>query len=270
MMAWNPVAPSAASTASNNDNNNSDAAFFFPDFGSSVDVQDEMRRTIRSECDEIEKANAITASSVKAEERTLNQLTKDYGCAKNEMASLRRDGGDILDAETMTDDIRRGFKELFENEIVPHVTVANDDTAIVSEDEGGDEGSLSPLQQRTNRVYSHGKFLTRKNAELNNKKASLMTKAQEIKNGYKNIKAVDDDTARTLQIIESRGLDAIKAQGERNIAQLQREVEVENQVRKTKQVEISCFYIYTKCQQFDHSILTALLSRDANYLKLEE
>lgn len=146
------------------------------------------------------------------------------------MASLRRDGGDILDEETMTDDIRRGFKEQFESEVVPHVTASNnedgdDDAALVSEDEGANNEEHHGIQ----RVYAHGKFIARKNSELKAKKASMVATAQEIKSGFKNIQAVDDEAANILQMIEARGLDAAKGQGERTIAQLQREVEVENQ-----------------------------------------
>mmetsp|Transcript_23531 Transcript_23531/g.36858 ORF Transcript_23531/g.36858 Transcript_23531/m.36858 type:complete len:582 (-) Transcript_23531:1285-3030(-) len=227
---WNhPVTPSVASTASSNN----DIASTFSnelDFGASVDIQDEMCRTLKSECDEIDRSASIAQTAVKNEERTLYQLSKDYGCAKNEMASLRRDGGDILDEETMTDDIRRGFKEQFETEVVPHVTASNndsgaDDAALVSEDEGGNNEE----HHGTKRVYAHGKFLVRKNSELRAKKASMVATAQEIKSGFKNIQAVDDEAAKILQMIETRGLDAAKGQGERTIAQLQREVEVENQ-----------------------------------------
>jgi len=227
---WNhPVTPSVASTASSNN----DIASTFSnelDFGASVDIQDEMCRTLKSECDEIDRSASIAQTAVKNEERTLYQLSKDYGCAKNEMASLRRDGGDILDEETMTDDIRRGFKEQFETEVVPHVTASNndsgaDDAALVSEDEGGNNEE----HHGTKRVYAHGKFLARKNSELRAKKASMVATAQEIKSGFKNIQAVDDEAAKILQMIETRGLDAAKGQGERTIAQLQREVEVENQ-----------------------------------------
>ena len=229
---WNhPVTPSAAPTATSNN----DTTAVFPtelDFGASVDIQDEMCRTIKAECDEIDRSASIAQTAVKNEERTLNQLSKDYGCAKNEMASLRRDGGDILDEETMTDDIRRGFKEQFEKEVLPHVTASNndndggdDDAALVSEDEGGNNED----RHGTKRVYCHGKFIARKNSELKAKKAAMVATAQEIKSGSKNIQAVDDETANILQMIETRGLDATKGQGERAIAQLQREVEVENQ-----------------------------------------
>ncbi|KAL7454144.1 hypothetical protein ACHAWC_005780, partial [Mediolabrus comicus] len=244
MMPWNhPVTPSAAST---NHEAMTTTGNDFMDFGSSVDIQDEMRRTIRAECDELDKTNSIIASNVKSEERTLHQLTKDYQCAKNEMASLRRDGGDILDEETMTDDIRRGFKEQFESEVLPHVTASHneddDAAAIISDDEGGnnnnnDGDGSSPHQQEHSssssssggRVYSHGKFLARKHAELNNKKIAMNAKSQEIKMGMKNIKAIDDETMKIHQSIESRGLESVMKQGERTIAQLQREVEVENQ-----------------------------------------
>eukprot|EP00573_Skeletonema_grethae_P009081 CAMPEP_0201696758 /NCGR_PEP_ID=MMETSP0578-20130828/8314_1 /ASSEMBLY_ACC=CAM_ASM_000663 /TAXON_ID=267565 /ORGANISM="Skeletonema grethea, Strain CCMP 1804" /LENGTH=583 /DNA_ID=CAMNT_0048182787 /DNA_START=48 /DNA_END=1799 /DNA_ORIENTATION=+ len=229
---WNhPVTPSAASTAASTNNDISSSSFPNElDFGASVDIQDEMCRTIKSECDEIDRSASIAQTAVKNEERTLHQLSKDYSCAKNEMASLRRDGGDILDEETMTDDIRRGFKEQFESEIVPHVTASNtdgdeDDAALVSEDEGANNED----HHGTKRVYAHGKFLARKNSELKAKKASMVATAQEIKSGFKNIQAVDDEAANILQMIETRGLDAAKGQGERTIAQLQREVEVENQ-----------------------------------------
>ena len=79
------------------------------------------------------------------------------------------------------------------------------------------------------RVYSHGKFLARKHAELNNKKIAMNAKSQEIKMGMKNIKTIDDETMKIHQSIESRGLESVMKQGERTIAQLQREVEVENQ-----------------------------------------
>ncbi len=233
---WNhPVTPSAASTAAASTNNDI-ASSSFPnelDFGASVDIQDEMCRTIKSECDEIDRSASTAQTAVKNEERTLHQLSKDYSCAKNEMAGLRRDGGDILDEETMTDDIRRGFKEQFESEVVPHVTASNnnheeddgDDAALVSEDEGANNEEHHGIK----RVYAHGKFLARKNSELKAKKASMVATAQEIKSGFKNIQAVNDEAANILHMIEARGLDAAKGQGERTIAQLQREVEVENQ-----------------------------------------
>ncbi|KAK1738893.1 hypothetical protein QTG54_010209 [Skeletonema marinoi] len=226
---WNhhPITPSAAST------NDATTTSTFPselDFGASVDIQDEMCRTLKLECDALDKSSSMTQTAVKNEERTLHQLSKDYGCAKNEMASLRRDGGDILDEETMTEDVRRGFKEQFESEVVPHVTVASNDdvdaAALISEDEGG----INEDHHGNNkRVYSHGKFLARKTIELKAKKASMVTTAQEIKSGIQNIQTVDDETVQILQMIETRGLDAAKGQGERTIAQLQREVEVENQ-----------------------------------------
>ena len=134
----------------------------------------------------------------------------------------------------MTEDVRRGFKEQFESEVVPHVTVASnddvdDDAALISEDEGCGNNNQDHHHGNNKRVYSHGKFLARKTIELKAKKASMVTTAQEIKSGIQNIQAVDDETVQILQMIETRGLDAAKGQGERTIAQLQREVEVENQ-----------------------------------------
>ena len=171
-----------------------------------------MCRTLKLECDALDKSSSMTQTAVKNEERTLHQLSKDYGCAKNEMASLRRDGGDILDEETMTEDVRRGFKEQFESEVVPHVTVASnddvDDAALISEDEGCGNNNQDHHHGNNKRVYSHGKFLARKTIELKAKKASMVTTAQEIKSGIQNIQAVDDETVQILQMIETRGLDA--------------------------------------------------------------
>ena len=62
-----PTSPSSASSNNNLNNYNNDAASSFPtklDFGASVDIQDEMRRTIRAECDEIDKAASITQTAV--------------------------------------------------------------------------------------------------------------------------------------------------------------------------------------------------------------
>ncbi len=52
---------------------------------------------------------------------------------------------------------------------------------------------------------------------------------QDITNGFEYCQALDDQAANILQKIETDGLDIVREQGERTIAQLQRELEVENQ-----------------------------------------
>jgi len=74
-------------------------------FGTSVDLNDDLRRTIRTEIDQIEQSTSIVSSQAKSEERSFGQLSKDLTRARNEMMEFQRGGSDYREEAMMNDEV---------------------------------------------------------------------------------------------------------------------------------------------------------------------
>lgn len=83
----------------------------FIDFGSSVNVNDELRRTLQNETIEIDNAIKSLHSSITVEEGTFAQLNKDYSHALSEMFHLSRRAEENQDNAIVKEQIQMRLKE---------------------------------------------------------------------------------------------------------------------------------------------------------------
>jgi len=202
------------------------------DLGHETQINNDLVRAIRDEIANIDKSLHASADKIKHEERSLAQLTKDCNHAREEMCAHRRDAMEVLDSETMTEELRMEFKAQFASDVAPHLVSPSsspsshdnhrDTTMMMSEDD-------STTTTSTSRGLSHKAFIERKRVDAKSKAASIQSIQHEIMLTRKKIKAADDETAKLNQEINARQLDKVKSEGERQVEAKRREFEAESQ-----------------------------------------
>ena len=96
------------------DMDGTDAAFI--DFGSCVNVNDELRRTLQSETTEIDNQIKFLQTSISTEESTCIQLNKDYSHALQEMLNLSRGAEENQDNALVKEQIQLKLKECLQEQ----------------------------------------------------------------------------------------------------------------------------------------------------------
>lgn len=110
---------------------------FFLSWGSSVNVNEDLRRTIRKEVDDIDDSINNLQVSVKGEDATSLQLARDLSHARKEMLNLSRRAADSVDNEKMKGRIRQGLMEVFQGDLVRKFGDRNEHSATeIAADEG--------------------------------------------------------------------------------------------------------------------------------------
>jgi peptidoglycan hydrolase CwlO-like protein len=95
---------------------------FFLDWGSSVNVNEDLRRTIRNEIEGIESDINSLQSNVKVEEKMSSQLTKDFAHARAELMNLSRGATDDRDNSIMNEQIQMRLRDSLMMEVVSVIT----------------------------------------------------------------------------------------------------------------------------------------------------
>ena len=90
----------------------------FLSWGSSVNVSEDLCRSVRKEIEEIDGAIADVRATVSTEDGTSKQLGKDLAHARNEMVNLGRGATDILDNGVMNENVRLRLTESFFADLV--------------------------------------------------------------------------------------------------------------------------------------------------------
>ena len=200
------------------------------DLGHETQINNDLVRAIRDEIVTIDKSLQASADKIKHEERSFAQLTKDCNHARDEMFAYRRDAMEVLDSETMTEELRIEFKAQYAAEVAPHLvsptsssssSPSHDHRDTMSED---DSAAATPT-----RGVSHKAFIERKRIDAKSKAAAIQSIQHEIGTTRKKIKAADDETTRLNQEIYARQLEKVKMEGERQVEAKRRECEAESQ-----------------------------------------
>lgn len=160
---------------------------FFLDWGSSVNVNEDLRRTIRAEIEDIESDINKLQSSVKKEEKDSNQLTKDVAHARAEMMNLSRGATDDRDDSVMNEQIQMRLKDSLNAEVVAIVTPSrNPDSNNTSSRDASDVSPIPAMGSEDDSNERHlEKYLTKCAAEIK----SLTTTMQQRKMSLDEYKA---------------------------------------------------------------------------------
>jgi hypothetical protein len=117
MHRWNGGAPQAPEPPMEPANDACSDPFLL-DFGTSVNVNEDLRRSIRAEIEELEDNVVALKGSTKSEERTQAQLKQDLTHAHTEMSNLSRGAADQLDNAGVHSSIVQRLDESLNVELV--------------------------------------------------------------------------------------------------------------------------------------------------------
>ena len=119
-------------------------------WGSSVNVNEDLRRSIRTEIEEIDASIDDLQGNIKNEDRASAQLAKDFSHARAEMAELRRSAADRLDGETMKDQVRTRLKASLRSELMSPTSVVSSGSATPLEttNDPSQEGNESDASRK--------------------------------------------------------------------------------------------------------------------------
>ena len=202
-------------------------------WGSSVTVNEDLRRTIRSEIAEIETSIESLQGQIKNEDRISAQLAKDFSHARAEMAELRRSAADELGSAIMKDQVRTRLKSSLRSELMSPTTV-------ISLDSIAPKASNDASQEEDNAVdkapATTAEYLEQRAAEVKELAASIAKEKESLMES----KAEKDDLDRQTQIILDRikndkleeELEAAKKETAFRAEELERE---EHRKRSTKE-----------------------------------
>ena len=105
------------------------------EWGSSVNMNEDLRRAIRAECDEIDVTLSSLHDQIQMEERKQNQVQKDLHHAKVELLNLVKSGRDLVDGSMMNEQIQANLRETILMEIVAIVTPPTSPGTLVGEED---------------------------------------------------------------------------------------------------------------------------------------
>jgi hypothetical protein len=121
---------------------------FFLNFGSSSNVCDQLRHSIRQEVTEIDASIIKIEEDSRKEDRTSQEMAKSIVHARKEMYNLRRFAHDMVDSTNMNEALRVRMMEDLQAELVrPYLLKREGENSCVekvTEDEHGD-GHSSPI-----------------------------------------------------------------------------------------------------------------------------
>ncbi len=165
---------------------------FFLDWGSSVNVNEDLRRTIRTEIEGIDSDIKTLQSNVRQEEKISAQLTKDFAHARAELVNLSRGATDDRDNSIMNEQIQLRLRDSLMTEVVSVITPTtspekkSQPTTANSfeEDEQMSPVGIQHSEDNTNERHL-GKYLSKRAAEVK----SLTTSMQEKKSSLEDYKS---------------------------------------------------------------------------------
>jgi hypothetical protein len=103
---------------------------FFLDWGSSVNVNEDLRRSIQSEINSLDQEIRHLDNSISKEEKISSQLRKDYSHAQAELINLRRGACDEKDNAAMNEQIQMRLAESLQKELVEVLSKSSSRPAI--------------------------------------------------------------------------------------------------------------------------------------------
>ncbi len=174
----------------------------FLSWGSSVNLNEDLRRTIRVEIDEIESSISSLQTNVQGEEKIATQLIKDLSHAKTEISNLRRGAADDLDNAIINEQIRSRLGETLKNEVIA-VVVSPSNSSIEFDSDSADRSETPALQDNMNdnpndqdHPYVH---------KIGQRKESLATYLSQNNENVTKLSKIIKDEVQSIQEIQEKG-----------------------------------------------------------------
>jgi predicted nucleic acid-binding Zn-ribbon protein len=164
---------------------------FLLDWGSSVNMNEDLRRAIRSECDEIDTTLTCLKDQIQMEHRKKTQVNKDLNHAKTELLNLVKSGQDLVEGSMMNEQIQNKLKETLLTEIVAVVTPIKSPGTLAGENPIDFEEGEEQMSRDVNIVnmtssgaspseIGMGKYITKLRNEMKVITESIRSKRKEL------------------------------------------------------------------------------------------
>lgn len=241
---------------------------FFLSWGSSVNVCEDLRRSIRKEIEDIDASISTLHDTVKAEDVTSNQLARDLSHARNEMENLGRGATDVLDNAVMNEKVRQRLMESLQDELASKfVKGLKEKGAVSRNDNGEDSDSLtdtteapdaeraeSPMGLDSDGHIAEVRKLARIIAEERCAIAQLVAEEQSLEEQRRVItqQALRDDLKSVLQSLEAE-LEA-------------KEAELAKEERRRKETKVALHETRTKCGMYAQQIANSVRRHEWNFV----
>ena len=235
---------------------------FLLDWGSSVNMNEELRRTIRSECDEIDTTLTSLKDQIQMEHRKKTQVNKDLNYAKTELLNLVKSGRDLVEGSMMNEQIQNKLKETLFTEIVAVVTPIKSLATMVGEKiidfEGGEE--LIPREVSNDNMTSSagvspseigmGKYIGKIRDEMKTVTESIQSKRKKLVERKASIDTIRQEIqARSAHIAQDQEVQTSLA----NNVQMKRK-EFEGEKQRLRSVKESIQNIRKRCGDFAQQV----------------
>lgn len=231
-----------------------DSESWIMDFGMSANVNDDLRRTIRAEIEDIDASIQQIQVGIQNEQRTAEQLAKDASHAHAEMASHQRGAAELMDSasmnehirlnleKTLQDDLIQPLSEKFTNASTSKENVNHDRTANAPETGGGnrDDEIRSTTKKFLHSSYEQCKSL------LEFDKDTTLVEAQA------QCKVLREKIASIEQTIASENLYELLEQKEEEARSLEKDLQAE--VARKETLEAAIKQSKMRCEEYDREI----------------
>eukprot|EP00978_Attheya_sp_CCMP212_P001672 scaffold3445_cov57-Attheya_sp.AAC.4 len=222
---------------------NSSPDDLFVSFGSSVNVSEDLRRSIRTEIEEIDASIGSLQSNVQNEQRNQNQLTKDLSHAKSEISNLRRGASDELDSATMNQQVRNRLAETLKVELVSAIVSPTSSCEAISESDSDTEEKMDDSIAEGQGAHSKRKSVSLKSylgtnfSEVKRLTYKIREDQKEGDTAEKETRSIEDEHANVVNRMARNNSENLLGIAEKEVQSRKKEQDAEaHRKRSTQEV----------------------------------
>ena len=238
-----PTAPNRENSFNSEMTDPSSTDPMFLSWGSSVNVCDELRRSIRSEIEEIDGSVTTLQTNVKNEGISKTQLSKDLSLARSEMINLCRGATDEVENAIVNEQIRIRMAETLKVEVLASIITPSSSpsgtsyTNPTNDDDEHDEDlsytgkDMADDASRRNKNPSLASQISMYRTKLKQESENIGNAKKEFQAVAVKIKDIEDEIKRALHRIKEADLPSQLKEIERDVESKRQELESELQRR---------------------------------------
>jgi hypothetical protein len=206
---------------------------FILDFGTSVNVNEDLRRVIKTEIQEIDDSIVAARGALKNEETVESQLKNDLSHSHREMATHSRGASEQLETSAVHASFLSSLNKTFHAELIVHTTPpATTIEGSLSSAENNPPAPTGASGKGIPGSQSNREVLRTMSARLKKVTSSMKGTAEEIDAVVAKQKYVAEKTTMIARITETDSLPSLLDEKRKEVALMQAEIDKENQRKK--------------------------------------
>lgn len=208
-------------------------------WGSSVHVNEDLRRSIRSEIESLDADIDTLQGNIKNEDRISAQLAKDFAHSRVEMVQLRRSAADELDSAMMREQVRTRLKASLRSELMSPTSVVavvspsqNDNSVNATNDSSQNENATNKPPLTTH------DYLKEREADLKELATSIAKDKAQVMDKKAQMADLDRQTDAIYARIKSQELEQELEAAKNETALRRQELAEEERLKRTTKEKI--------------------------------